>query len=151
MSDIAIMAAIIAVAVVLFVWNKLPVVVVAMSTALALYATGVLSLDDALSGLGDPAVIFIATLFIVSAGLEATGLTTWAGQMLIAKAGENSRARLLVLTALLVAFLAALISVNGAVAALLPVVVVMAMRLKRAPSQLLMPLVSRPTPGRCWP
>ena len=141
MSDIAIMAAIIAVAVVLFVWNKLPVVVVAMSTALALYATGVLSLDDALSGLGDPAVIFIATLFIVSAGLEATGLTTWAGQMLIAKAGENSRARLLVLIALLVAFLAALISVNGAVAALLPVVVVMAMRLKRAPSQLLMPLV----------
>ena len=75
MSDVAIMAAIIVVAVVLFVWNKLPVVVVAMGTALALYATGVLSLDDALSGLGDPAVIFIATLFIVSAGLEATGVT----------------------------------------------------------------------------
>ena len=42
---------------------------------------------------------------------------------------------------LLVALLTALISVNGAVAALLPVVVVIAVRLKRAPSQLLMPLV----------
>ena len=42
---------------------------------------------------------------------------------------------------LLVSFLTALISVNGAVAALLPVVVVMAVRLKRMPSQLLMPLV----------
>ena len=41
----------------------------------------------------------------------------------------------------LVAVLTALISVNGAVAALLPVVVVMAIRLGRAPSQLLMPLV----------
>ena len=37
--------------------------------------------------------------------------------------------------------LTALISVNGAVAALLPVVVVMAIRLGRPPSQLLMPLV----------
>jgi Na+/H+ antiporter NhaD/arsenite permease-like protein len=42
---------------------------------------------------------------------------------------------------LLVSLMTALISLNGAVAALLPVVVVMAVRLKRAPSQLLMPLV----------
>ena len=42
---------------------------------------------------------------------------------------------------LLVAALTALISVNGAVAALLPVVVVIAVRTGRAPSQLLMPLV----------
>jgi di/tricarboxylate transporter len=40
-----------------------------------------------------------------------------------------------------VAVLSALISVNGAVAALLPVVVVMAVRLGRSPAQLLMPLV----------
>jgi di/tricarboxylate transporter len=132
---------IIAAAVVLFVWNRLPVVIVAMGVALALYATGVLPLNKALAGLGDPSVIFIAALFVVSAGLEIAGVTAWAGQLLIAKAGADSRARLLVLTMLLVSLLTALISLNGAVAALLPVVVVMAVRLKRAPSQLLMPLV----------
>ena len=42
---------------------------------------------------------------------------------------------------LLVAALTAVISVNGAVAALLPVVVVIAVRTGRAPSQLLLPLV----------
>jgi hypothetical protein len=42
------------------------------------------------------------------------------GQGLIAQAGQ-SRARLLVLAMLLVALLTALISINGAVAALLPV------------------------------
>ncbi len=141
MSPIAITGAIIGVAIVLFVWNRLPVVIVAMGVAVSLYATGVLTLDQSLAGLGDPAVVFIASLFIVSAGLEMTGVTAWAGQLLIAKAGEESRTRLLVLTGLLVACLTALISVNGAVAALLPVVVVMAVRLKRAPSQLLMPLV----------
>ena len=140
-SDIAVIALIIAAAIVLFVWNRLPVVVVAMGVGLSLYATGILTLGQSLSGFGDPAVAFIAALFIVSAALDRTGVTAWAGKLLIAGAGEESRSRLLILNSLLVAFLTALISVNGAVAALLPVVVVMAVRLKRAPSQLLMPLV----------
>ena len=140
MSDVAITSVIIGAVVVLFVWNRIPVVLVALGTALALYATGVLTLGESLAGLGDPAVIFIASLFVVSAGLDATGVTAWAGQLLIAKAGE-SRTRLLVLIMVLVALLTALISVNGAVAALLPVVVVMAIRLGRSTSQLLMPLV----------
>jgi di/tricarboxylate transporter len=139
-SDITIVGIIIACVIVLFVTNRLPVIVVAMATPLALWATGVLSLQTVLSGFGDPAVIFIAALFVVSAALEQSGVTAWAGQWLIAQAGEDSRTRLLLLTMGLVALLTALISVNGAVAALLPVVVVIAVRLKRAPSQLLMPL-----------
>ncbi|PSH70305.1 SLC13 family permease [Phyllobacterium brassicacearum] len=141
MSPIAYTATIIAFAVVLFVSNKLPVVVVAMLTALALWASGVLTLGQALGGFGDPAVIFIASLFVVSSGLEVTGVTAWAGQLLIRGAGEESRTRLLLLKMGLVSLLTALISVNGAVAALLPVVVVIAVRLKRNSSQLLMPLV----------
>jgi len=134
-------AGIIVLVIVLFVWNRLPVVFVAIFTALALWATGVLDLNQALAGFGDPAVIFIAALFVVSAGLEMTGVTAWAGQLLIRYAGEDSRARMLVLMMLLVAVLTALITVNGAVAALLPVVVVIAVRLKWHSSQLLMPMV----------
>jgi di/tricarboxylate transporter len=140
LSDIAVVFAIVSSVVVLFVSNRIPVVLVAIGTGLALYATGVLDLGESLAGFGDPAVIFIASLFVVSAGLDATGVTAWAGQLLIARAGQ-SRVRLLVLTMTLVALLTALISVNGAVAALLPVVVVMAIRVGRSPSQLLMPLV----------
>jgi len=139
-SDVTITFAIVATIVVLFVWDRLPVVIVALGTALALYATGVLDLGQALGGLGDPTVIFIASLFVVSGALDATGVTAWAGQLLVSRAG-GSRSRQLVLIMLLVSFLTALISVNGAVAALLPVVVVMAVRLGRPPSQLLMPLV----------
>jgi di/tricarboxylate transporter len=141
LSPITYTGLIIVVAVVLFVWNRLPVVFVAIAVALALWATGVLSLGQSLAGFGDPAVIFIASLFVVSAGLEMTGVTAWAGQLLIRGAGEDSRVRLLVLMMSLVALLTALISVNGAVAALLPVIVVIAVRLKWHSSQLLMPLV----------
>lgn len=140
MSDVTVTFAIVAAIVVLFIWDRFPVVLVSLATALALYFTGLTTLQQSLGGLGDPAVIFIASLFVVSAGLDATGVTAWAGQYLIAKAGE-SRTRLLVLMMVLVAALTALISVNGAVAALLPVVVVTAVRTKRPPSQLLMPLV----------
>ncbi|MFL5335077.1 MAG: SLC13 family permease [Geminicoccaceae bacterium] len=140
MSDIALTFTIVAGVVVLFVWDRLPVIVVALATSLALWATGVLDLGQSLAGFGDPAVIFIASLFVVSAGLDATGVTAWTGQFLIRQAGE-SRTRLLVLMMLLIAILTALINLNGSVAALLPVVVVMAVRLNRPPSQLLMPMV----------
>jgi di/tricarboxylate transporter len=125
--------------VVLFIADRFPVAVVAVGTSLALWATGVLDLDQALAGFGDPAVLFIASLFVVSESLEATGVTAWAGEQLVARVGQ-SRTRLLVLLLASVAFVTALISVNGAVAALLPVGVVLAIRLKRLPSQLLLPL-----------
>jgi di/tricarboxylate transporter len=115
------------------------VAIVAVGVALSLWATGVLELEQSLAGFGDPTVLFIASLFVVSEALDATGVTTWVGQKLISGAGE-SRTRVLVLLMLLCAGLTALITVNGSVAALVPVVVVMAVRLRREPSQLLMPL-----------
>jgi di/tricarboxylate transporter len=139
-SDIAISFAVLGAIVVLLMSNRVPVGIVAIGAALSLWFTGVLELEQVLAGFGDPTVLFIAALFVVSEGLDASGVTTWAGQQLIARAGEG-RTRLLVLMMLLVAGLTALISVNGAVAAMLPVVVVMAVRLGRSSSQLLMPLV----------
>ena len=140
MSDIWVVFAIIAVIIVLFAWDILLVIAVCMGAALAFWATGILTLQQSLGGFGDPAVIFIASLFVVSAGLEVTGVTTWAGQILISQA-DTSRTRLIVMMMGLVGVLSALISVNGAVAALIPVVVVMSIRLRRPASQLLMPLV----------
>jgi di/tricarboxylate transporter len=123
----------------LFIWNRLPVELVAVGTALALFLTGVLEAEEALIGFGDPAVILIAALFVVSEALDATGVTAWAGQELVGRVG-TSRSRLIVLVLLLVAFLTSLISVTGAVAALVPMVVVIAVRTGQPTSQLLMPL-----------
>jgi di/tricarboxylate transporter len=139
LSDSTITFLVLGVTVVVFAWDRLPIGVVAFGVALSLWATGVLDLDQALGGFGDPTVIFIASLFVVSEALDATGVTAWAGQQLIAGAG-SSRTRLIVLMMGTVAVLTALISVNGSVAALLPVMAVTAARLKMSPSQLLMPL-----------
>ena len=127
MSDAAIVYLVLGAVVALFIWNKVPSRWSPSGSALTLAATGVLSLDQALAGFGDTTVLFIAALFVVSEGIDSTGVTTWAGQQLIDRAGA-SRTRLIILMMLLVALLTAVISVNGAVAALLPMVVVIALR-----------------------
>ncbi len=139
MSDIAIIAAIIAAMVVLFVSNRLPNAAVALCGALLLYATAILDLPEALAGFGDTTVLFIACLFVVSAGLNGSGVTAWVGQRLVARAGR-SRRRLLGLAMLMVAVMAAMIGTSGAVAALLPVLVLAAIRLGHPAAPLLMPL-----------
>jgi di/tricarboxylate transporter len=138
-SDAAIVFIVLGVIVVLFVWNRVPVEIVAIGASLSLAATGVLTLDQSLSGFGDATVVFIAALFVVSEAIDSTGVTAYAGQQLTLHAGSNPR-RLMVLTMLLVALLTALISVNGAVAALIPMVVVVAIRIGQPPSRWLMPL-----------
>lgn len=139
MSDITITFLILAAVVVVFIWDRLPVAIVALGAAVALWATGILSLGQALAGFGDPTVMFIAALFVVAEALDAGGVTSWAGQKLLAGAGEGY-SRVMTYTLVLVALVTALITVNASVAALLPVVVVMAVRLKWPPSHLLMPL-----------
>ena len=89
MSDSTITFLVLGAVVVVFVWDRLPVAVVAIGVALSLWATGVLDLDQALAGFGDPTVLFIASLFVVSEALDATGVTAWAGQQLIARVGDE--------------------------------------------------------------
>ncbi len=139
MSDITITFLVLAAVVLVFIWDRLPVAIVALGTAVTLWATGILTLGQSLAGFGDPTVIFIAALFVVAEALDAGGVTAWAGQQLLAGAGQN-RTRVLVFMLVLVAVVTALITVNASVAALMPVVAVMAIRLRWPPSQLLMPL-----------
>src|SRR5690606_20368827 len=57
---------ILAVSVVVFVWNRLPVGIVALGVALALWATDVVTLEEAFAGFANPTVILIAALFVVA-------------------------------------------------------------------------------------
>ena len=139
MSDASISLIILACVIALFIWNRLPVGIVALLAALTLYVTGVVNLDQALAGFGNPVIAFLASLFVVSESLDAAGLTTWAGQALVDQVGSG-RPRLLIAVLGLCALLSALITQNGAVAALLPMAVMLAVRTRQSPSRLLMPL-----------
>ena len=139
MSDQTITLTILALSVVMFIWNRFPVGIVALGVALALWATGVLTFDQSIAGFGNQTVILIAALFVVAESLDAAGVTTWAGGQLMTHAG-NSSSRLIILVMAVTALLTALITPNGAVAALFPMVVVLAVQQGKSPSRLLMPV-----------
>lgn len=137
---------ILALAVVAFISSRVPLAVIALGVALALWASGVLTLNEAFSGFGDPTVLFIASLFVVSEALDATGVTAWLGHQVITRAGRG-RMRLTAVIGAMAALLSAFISINGAVAALLPVVVVVAVRAGLVPSKMLIPLAFAASAG----
>ncbi len=139
MSDQNITLIILAVSVVVFVWNYLPVGIVALGVSLSLWATGVISVEQMTEGFGTPTVVLIAALFVVAEALDAAGITTWAGQLVVRLSGD-SETRFSVTILVVVALLAAVITTTGAVAALYPMVVVLAVRLGRSPSKYLMPI-----------
>ncbi len=126
-------------AIVAFLSGRVPLAVVAIGVALSLWATGVLTLPEALSGFGDPTVLFIASLFVISEALDASGVTAWIGRWVVRRAGRG-RARLTVLIGVIAAVVTAFISINGAVAALVPIVVIIALRTGLVPSKMLIPL-----------
>jgi di/tricarboxylate transporter len=137
--DIAITLSIILLAMVLFAWNPVPAAVVAVGASLALYFTGVLTTEEMLSGFGDPVVILIAALLAIAAGLEIAGVGAWAGQLLLRRTGSSDVLRIVAIMVVAAVF-SGLIGMNGAVAAMLPVAVVVAVRTGIAPSRLMIPL-----------
>src|SRR5215475_6013571 len=139
MAQIVITLSIIAAAMALFIWNRIPAAVVAVCTSLALYFTDILTMQETLAGFGDPVVILIAALLAIGAGLEIAGVGAWAGQLLIRHTGENETWRMIAIM-IVAAIFSGLIGMNGAVAAMLPVTVVVAVRTGVVPSRLMIPL-----------
>lgn len=146
MTDSTITLVVLGASIALFVWNRLPVGFVAILTAFALLVTGQIGSTSLVSGFGDPVVVFLATLFVISAGLEETGVTAWAGERLTRASGAG-RARMLLAMLGVCALLSAVITPNGATAAMLPVAVVVARRADVLPSRVLLPLAFAASAG----
>ncbi|ABA87865.1 membrane protein, TrkA-C domain pair-containing [Syntrophotalea carbinolica DSM 2380] len=126
-------------AVLLFATEWLPMDVVAMLILLALAITGLVSVPEALSGFSNPAVITVAAMFVISAGITHTGALGKAGEHLIRLAG-GSEMRLTVIIMASVAVFSAFINNIGATAVLMPVIVDICRRMHVSPSKMLIPL-----------
>ena len=66
--------AILAAAVVLFSWDRIPADVVALGVLLAVIVTGLVPAEKALAGFGSGTVIMILGFFIMTAALSHTGI-----------------------------------------------------------------------------
>lgn len=97
------------------------------------------TLSEGLSGLSSPATVTVLAMFILSAGIQRSGLIHTLGRV-VAPLFGGSETRRLSMVALLVGPISGLINNTAAVAVSIPLVLDMARRTGTAASRLLLPL-----------
>ena len=134
-----IVLAVMALAIALFISERLSIDLVALLIILLLVTTGVLTPKEGLAGFGDQATLTVAFMFVLSSALLGTGAVSTLGPRL-SRHFRESPMRGMLLFMLLVGGLSAFANNTPIVALLIPVVVQMAHTSGQAPSKLLIPL-----------
>jgi len=137
--EIALVLAILATALVLFIGEWIRMDVVALLVLGTLAITGLVSPDEAFSGFSNTAVITVWAMFILSDGLTRTGIANVIGAQVMRLAGRREVAMIVVIM-LTAGFLSAFMNNIGVAALMLPVVIDIARRTRVPASRLLMPL-----------
>jgi len=137
--DIAIVLGIITLMFVLFVKEIFPLDVTALVVLIIFLVIGNLTLEEAISGFSNQAVITIAVLFILSHALQKSGILEY-GVVRLNKLTERSKLLGLTVFLITVAFASAFVNNTAIVAIFIPLTIRLAQKYNLSPSKLLIPL-----------
>ena len=137
--DIAIVLGIITLMFVLFVKEIFPLDVTALVVLIIFLVIGNLTLEEAISGFSNQAVITIAVLFILSHALQKSGILEY-GVVRLNKLTERSKLLGLTVFLITVAFASAFVNNTAIVAIFIPITIRLAQKYNLSPSKLLIPL-----------
>jgi len=143
--EVFIVFSIIAAALFLFITEKFPIDITAFLIMITLMIFGMFypdhfpSVREGLSGLANPATITVLSMFILSAGIQRTGIIHKMGRTIFSFVG-NSELKQILAIGLIVAPISGFINNTAAVAIMLPMVLDMAKRSKTPATKLLIPL-----------
>ncbi len=137
--EIALTLGITAAALTLFIWNRVRVDVVGLIVMAALIVSGLVTPQEGISGFSNEAMITVAAMFILSAGLGRTGAIDRVGRLVARFAGQ-SELRLLVASLAIAVPLSAFINNTPVVVMMIPMVLGLAREMNVAPSRLFIPI-----------
>jgi len=133
------LTAVLAAAVLLLLAARVSGDLVAVFIVLALLFSRILTVEEAFASFGSPLIVAVAALFVVSGGLERTGLSGLIGRLL-ARIGGSGEGRAVAVVMASAALLSSVITNTAAAAILLPSAMALSRRSGHAPSRLLIPL-----------
>lgn len=139
MEPITITLCLLVFAIVMFVWEKVPLAVTSMVVCVALVVTGVLDLKQAFAGFIDSNVILFVAMFVVGGALFETGMANKVGGVITHFA--KTEKQLIFTIMVVVGVMSGFLSNTGTAAVLIPVVIGVAAKSGFSRSRLLMPLV----------
>lgn len=126
-------------AVVMFVWEKIPLALTAMIVCIGLVLTGVLNANEAFGGFVNKNVILFVDMFIIGAAFFETGMAQKVGG-LVTRFAKSER-QLVVAIMIITGLMSGVLSNTGTAAVLIPVVIGLAAKTGFARSKLLLPVV----------
>ncbi len=126
-------------AIALFAWEKITVDVITIGLIVALVMGGILSPAEAFEGFSNEIIIILASIFVISGALQATGVLDLLGARLM-KVASGSTSRLVFILMSFASGISAFMNNTTVTAMLTPPVIGVARRAKVSASQLLMPL-----------
>jgi len=137
--EIALVLSLLFIAVVLFATEKLSVEIVTLIMLIILASFRIISPEEAFAGFSSDFIIIIASIFILSAALEETGILDFVVIRLARLANKSTS--LMLFTVMLITGMASAFMNNTTVTAMLVTPLVgLSKRISKSPSKLLMPL-----------
>ncbi len=137
--EIGLTIGIISLAMILFFTERFSIDTVSLGIMVLFILTGILDVEEGLSGFSNPATLTVASMFVISAAIFRTGILDQFTQRL-SKQAEKSELSLLLTLMIYAGLMSALISDTAVVALLMPTVIKLSKKNGIAPSRLLMPL-----------
>ena len=130
---------IVALTLICFVFEWLPVDITAIAVMVVLMILGLVSPEEGISGFGNTATITVMAMFILSAGIARTGALQIVNELLLKWGGKHSTQQILTM-GMIAGPITGFINNTAVVAVFLPVVEDWCSKQKISPSKLLMPL-----------
>lgn len=140
MSSMAIALLILAVTIVLFIWEPVPIIVTAIGASIAYAYTGIISVDDIFKGYNSTTIVLLAGMMVLGSSLFHTGITDVIGQKMIKITGKSER-NIILATLVVSCALSAICSNIGVMTAMAPLVTAMCLAAGFGPSKALLALL----------
>lgn len=137
--QIAIVLGLLVVAILMFATEKLSVDIITLLLLVALVLTNTLTPQEAFAGFSNDIIIILSSIFVISGGLQQTGVMDAVGAYLHRVAGQSTK-RLTLILMTIVGGMSMLMNNTTTTAVFVPPVLGVARERKLSPSKLLIPL-----------
>ncbi|BAL01712.1 citrate transporter family protein [Oscillibacter valericigenes Sjm18-20] len=140
MSQIAITLIILAITIVLFIWEPIPIIVTAVGASIAFAYTGIIEVGDIFTGYNSNTIVLLCGMMVVGSSLFHAGITDLIGEKMVKVTGKNER-NIILVTLIVSCLLSAVCSNIGVMTAMAPLVTAMCLAAGFGPSRALLALL----------
>lgn len=119
MSPISIALLIIAITVVLFIWEPIPIIVTAIGASIAFAYTGLIEVSDIFTGYNSTTIVLLAYMMVIGSSLFHAGITDLIGEKMVRVTGKSER-NIILATLIVSCLLSSVCSNIGVMTAMAP-------------------------------